>query len=417
MRVALYTRSIASARGAERAAANLLLGLSARGHDIALLLEDQEGWLLDELKSSCPDIKIVNLRACDISRFSQRLYQARTFVSMMIDNAVNAVRDWCSRPLFDLIFKDDAPIAALCQYIQEQQPDVVISFLNYPNAVLLVTSRVDRRKTRVVVSVHNTISVVANRNVSKRSQVMPRLMRRLFPFADAIIAPSVGVADDVAKVAGLNSDKVSMIYNPIFGSSLLKQAEAAVDGDVFAPNMPIIVASGKLKPQKDFETLLKAFREIRSKMPSRLIILGDGPQREKLLEITEALGLADDVSFVGQVRNPFAYYRRASIFVLSSDWEGLPTVLIEAMACGCPVVSPDCPSGPREILENGRFGPLVPVGDYMALANAVLRTLVNPVQKDLLIERARCFSIEESVRNFERVLRGRRGDLLSSSAE
>lgn len=417
MRVALYTRSIESARGAERAAVNLLMGLSARGHDIALLLEDQRGWLIDELRSSCPEATIVNLRASDVSWLSQRLYQARAFVSMMIDNAITASRDWCIRPLFDLIFSDNAPIAALCQYIKAQQPDVIISFLNSPNAILLVTSRVDRRRTRKVVSVHNTISVVANKNASKRNQVMPRLMRRLFPFADAIVAPSSGVAEDLAKVSGLNSEKISMIYNPIVGNSLLKQAEADVETDIFAANMPIIVASGKLKPQKGFETLLTAFREIRDQLPSRLVVLGEGPDREKLLEMTEKLGLTDDVSFIGQVRNPFAYYRRASIFVLSSEWEGLPTVLIEAMACGCPVVSTDCPSGPKEILEDGRFGPLVPVGDPRALAHAVLQALVNPVSKELLVERARCFSIEESVRHFERVLTGRKTDALSSGAE
>ncbi|QLH38893.1 MAG: glycosyltransferase [Defluviicoccus sp.] len=183
------------------------MGLSARGHDIALLLEDQRGWLIDELRSSCPEATIVNLRASDVSWLSQRLYQARAFVSMMIDNAITASRDWCIRPLFDLIFSDNAPIAALCQYIKAQQPDVIISFLNSPNAVLLVTSRVDRRRTRKVVSVHNTISVVANKNASKRNQVMPRLMRRLFPFADAIVAPSSGVAEDLAKVSGLNSEK------------------------------------------------------------------------------------------------------------------------------------------------------------------------------------------------------------------
>jgi glycosyltransferase involved in cell wall biosynthesis len=273
--------------------------------------------------------------------------------------------------------------------------------------VLLIAGRVSRRKTKVFVSVHNTISASMSNGDSRRSRDMPRLMKRLFPLADEIIAPSDGVADDIAAIARMRRARISMIYNPVFGPSLLAQAAAEIGhpwltkGDV-----PTIVAAGKLKRQKDFPTLLRAFAHIRRALPSRLIILGEGSERASLVKLAEELGLAGDVALPGQVRNPYVYYRRAAVFVLSSKWEGLPTVLIEAMACGCPVVSTACPNGPSEILDNGRFGPLVPVGDDRELAKAVLDTLTNPLPKESLIERARCFSIEEAALRYERLMTG-----------
>ena len=329
---------------------------------------------------------------------------------MMMDNVRRGERDWCVRPIFDLLFRDDAPIAALLRYIRTAKPLAVLSLLNYPNAVLLIASRVSRRvsrrKTKVLVSVHNTISASINKSDSRRSRDVPRLMRRLFPSANEIVAPSDGVAEDVARVGAIPRQRISMIYNPVFGPSLLAQADADIDHPWLADgDIPTIVAAGKLKPQKDFRTLLKAFADIRTAMPSRLIILGEGEERANLVELSGQLGIADDVSIPGQVRNPFAYFRRAAVFVLSSEWEGLPTVLIEAMACGCPVVSTACPSGPREILDNGRFGALVPVGDYKELARAVLDTLADPPPKERLIDRARCFSIDEASLRYERLHR------------
>jgi glycosyltransferase involved in cell wall biosynthesis len=407
MRLALYIRSIESARGAERVAVNLASGLSARGHDIDLLVEEESGWLMEELRAEARGVRIVNLRYPAVSRLSQRVLQACSFVIMMADNVRRREKDWCIRPIFDLLFRDDAPIGALLRYFREAKPAAVLSLLNYPNAALLIASRISRRKTKVLVSVHNTVSASMSKGDSRRSRDMPRLMKRLFPLADEIIAPSDGVAEDVAAIARIRRDRISMIYNPVFGPALLTQAAAEIDhawltnGDI-----PTIVAAGKLKRQKDFPTLLRAFARIQKTLRSRLIILGEGPERASLLDLAEELGFAGDVSLPGQVRNPYVYYQRAAVFVLSSEWEGLPTVLIEAMACGCPVVSTACPNGPSEILDNGRFGPLVPVGDDRKLAKAVLDTLANPLPKESLIERARCFSIEEAALRYERLIAG-----------
>ena len=168
----------------------------------------------------------------------------------------------------------------------------------------------------------------------------------------------------------------------------------------------MVLGVGKLKIQKDFPTLLKAFAQVRSRRPARLIILGEGDGEAELKALATGLGIADDVDFHGQVQNPFAFYRRAAVFVLSSRWEGLPNALIEAMACGCAVVSTDCPSGPREILEDGRFGALVPVGDAEAMANAILTVLTDPPAPAAAIERARQFSLDEAVQRFEAVMAG-----------
>src|SRR5690606_37626457 len=136
------------------------------------------------------------------------------------------------------------------------------------------------------------------------------------------------------------------------------------------PAPPVLVAAGRLVPQKNFPLLLAAFAQLRAQRPARLLILGEGRERPRLEAAAHELGIAADVALPGHVDNPYAAYARASLFVLSSDWEGLPTVLIEALACGCPIVATDCPSGPAEILQGGRYGSLVPMGDAAALAQA-----------------------------------------------
>jgi glycosyltransferase involved in cell wall biosynthesis len=170
----------------------------------------------------------------------------------------------------------------------------------------------------------------------------------------------------------------------------------------------VIVGAGRFKLQKDFATLIDAFHIVHAERPARLVILGDGPGRRALTERIARLGLAQDVLLPGRVPNILPWLRRARLFVLSSRWEGLPGVLIEALACGCPVVSTDCPSGPAEILERGAYGTLVPVGDPQRLARAVLDALDAPAGRERLQSRARDFSSERAIPAylavFERVL-------------
>lgn len=416
MRLAIYIKGVDSARGAERVAVNVARGLAERAHQVDFLVEETGAWLTDDLCARHAGVKLVDLRngtppggRAAGRALADRLALLRAMASILIEapGALLAGRDPCIGPIARLLWKDRPPIQALCRYVREARPHAVLSFLNYPNAVLLLASRRLRGETRILVSVRNHMSAAAGANESNWVRSVPRLMCRLFGRADAVVAPSHGVAADVAAITGLAPDRISVIYNPVFRPELAALAEAPVDHPWLAEgNEPVVLGVGKLKIQKDFPTLLRAFALVRKRRPARLIILGEGKGAADLVALAASLGIAGDVDFCGQVQNPFAFYRRAAVFVLSSRWEGLPNALIEAMACGCAVVSTDCPSGPREILEGGRYGALVPVGDAEAMAEAILAVLADPPAPAAATERARLFSLEVAVPRFEQVMAG-----------
>jgi glycosyltransferase involved in cell wall biosynthesis len=166
----------------------------------------------------------------------------------------------------------------------------------------------------------------------------------------------------------------------------------------------VILGVGRLTEQKDFSTLMRAFTCVRAKRAARLVILGEGKLREDLEDLASKLGIQADVEMPGFVENPLQYMARASVLVLSSKYEGLPGVLIQAMACGCPVVSTDCPGGSAEILDNGKYGVLVDIGDAEGMAKAILSELDNPTANDILRRRAEDFSVEHAVSNYLKLL-------------
>jgi glycosyltransferase involved in cell wall biosynthesis len=200
---------------------------------------------------------------------------------------------------------------------------------------------------------------------------MPRLIQRFYPLADCVVGVSAGVAEDLVRDVGVDPSKVRVIYNPIVTPDLEESASAPVPHPWFEDGSPVFVAAGRLRPQKDFPTLLRAFARLQGSHGARLVILGEGPERQSLEALTSELGIDGDVELPGATPNPYAYMARATAFVLSSRWEGLPTVLVEALRCGATVIATDCPSGSREILADGRYGTLVPVGDVAALAEAM----------------------------------------------
>jgi glycosyltransferase involved in cell wall biosynthesis len=228
---------------------------------------------------------------------------------------------------------------------------------------------------------------------------IPLLVRAFYPKADKIICVSNGVAQELINKYHLPKSKIQVIYNPVVAQDMFKKAEEPLDHPWFQPGQPpIILGVGRLTAQKDFETLIKAFALVRNKTETRLMILGEGPERTKLEQFVKQLGLENDVSMPGFVDNPYKYMKRSSVFVLSSRWEGLPTVLVEALALGLPVVSTDCPSGPAEILENGKWGRLVPVGAPKALADAILAAMNDERGKG--VERAKEFSLDKIVNQY-----------------
>jgi glycosyltransferase involved in cell wall biosynthesis len=254
--------------------------------------------------------------------------------------------------------------------------------LDHANVTLLAARRISRYRGRVVVVEQNTLSLAAVHGKSRRDRLMPRLVGRFYPWADYVVGVSEGVVDDLVQYADLGPEKMRVVFNPIVSDDLTEKARAALDHPWFADGSPpVLVAAGRLRPQKDFPTLLRAFAQVAAGRPARLLILGEGPERARLESLVAELGLDDAVQLPGATSNPYAYMARAAAFVLSSRWEGLPTVLVEALACGAPIVSTDCPSGPREILAGGRYGMLVPVEDVDALAGALAAALAGEVAR------------------------------------
>lgn len=275
----------------------------------------------------------------------------------------------------------DAPrqlgrIPKLTGYLRNERPAALLSAGHFTNEIAVCANALARCGTRVIVSEHNTLSRATRLNALNKRRLRLLSSRLCYPWANGIVAVSEGVARDLAPIIGCELARIHVIYNPVITPELTAKAGADLDHAWFRPGEPpVLLGVGKLEGQKDFPTLIRAFAKVRAQRPARLIILGWGPDRSQLEALVKDAGLVSDVDLPGYVANPYAYMARAAAFVLSSAWEGLPTVLIEAMALGLPVVSTDCPSGPAEILCNGRYGRLTPVHDHHALAEAMLSVL------------------------------------------
>ena len=270
-------------------------------------------------------------------------------------------------------------LPALVNYLRRERPAAVISFMAHAGIVALWARRLSGTSTPIICTLHTTPAQAA-RNASKiRNQVMPALLRAFYPWADELVAVSHGVAKGLSQATGLPLSRIRVIYNPIINAEMIAVARQTPDHPWFSPGEPpVILAVGRLAPAKDFATLIRSFAEVRRRRAARLLILGEGEERPALTALAEELGVADDVALPGFRENALAYMAGSAVFVLSSAWEGLPTVLIEALAAGARVVATDCPSGPREILQEGRFGALVPVGDAAGLGEAILDALERP---------------------------------------
>lgn len=287
-------------------------------------------------------------------------------------------------------------LPALVKYLRTVQPEVMFSAETPVNSLALAAKLIARFPKHMVVSEHNHLSSVVKHATRMGDHIRPLLVKYLYPQADLIVPVSNGIAQDLIGTYKLNKNKIRPVYNMFDIQAIISNSKAQAEHPWLEKNdLPLIINTGRLSPQKDQETLLKAFAILRSRMACRLLILGEGPERARLAQLAQELNITDDVLMPGFVSNPFAFMARAKVFVLSSAWEGLPTALIEALACGTPVVSTDCPSGPSEILENGKYGELVPVGNVNALADAIFRTLGNHHPSEFLRQRALDFSIDK----------------------
>ena len=292
-----------------------------------------------------------------------------------------------------------ADLPRLAWWLRRHKPDVLLSSMGHNNVVASLGKLLAGSRAKLVVCQHNALSHEARSGGSYR--VLPALLRALSPAASGIVAVSEGVADDMAACTGIRRDRITVIPNPVVTPSLAVRVAAPLDHPWFAPGAPpVFVTAGRLVPQKDHATLLRAFALHRQAHAARLLILGEGPLRAELEVEAGRLGIAADVGFEGFVANPLPYVARAAAFVLSSRHEGFGNVLVEALACGTPVISADCPHGPAEILRNGDCGVLVPPGDPVALAGALdadLRTRFPPAQSR---RRAAEFSVERAAASY-----------------
>jgi len=310
-------------------------------------------------------------------------------------------------------------VPALVRYLREARPSALLAAKDRAGRAALRARHRAGVPTRIVVRIGNTLSESLAGRGWLRSLLRYWPIRRWYPRADAIVAVSQGVADDVVATSGADRARVHVVRNPVIAPELDRLADEAPDHDWLRSHAtPVLLAVGRLTRQKDFPTLLRAVSRVGDTAGVRLIVLGEGEDRDSLERLAAELGLAKRVVFPGFVDNPYGWMRAADLLVLSSAWEGSPNVLTEALYLGTPVVATDCRSGPREVLADGRYGPLVPVGDDAALARAIEATLADPLPAATLREAVRDYTRERSTRRYLEVMGvSDRGDCATDSQE
>jgi glycosyltransferase involved in cell wall biosynthesis len=365
--------------GAQRRALVLANALASRGHQVDFVLVSSQTRFRDKLS---PAVRLLCLDGPDWGRLHTRLHRLLPY---------RWVRVYLG--IFPLI-----------RYLRREQPVVVLSAANRVTLASVLAWRLAGRPMPLILRASNY--PLANLDLWPPLQRLVRLYlrwlaNRIYPQADAVIAVSDGIAEAIKRLTGLPRERIATIYNPVVDAALLEKASEPVDHPWFTSGEPpVILSVGRFRIQKDFPTLIRAFALLRRARPARLIILGDGTRRRALEALVDRLGIGGDVALPGYAENPLPWMRQASVFVLCSAWEGLPGVLIEALAAGCPIVSTDCPSGPAEILDRGAYGPLVPIRDPQALSQAILAVLENPPDRDRLRQRAALFSVDVAVAKY-----------------
>lgn len=328
--IAIFMSSLKGG-GAERVMLNLAEGFTECGYQVDLIVARPVGQLLADLPDS---VRLVDLR------------QPRISLCLL----------------------------GLAKYLRRVQPDALISSMMDANIVAIWARMAARVSTPLMITEHN--SIVGRPPENWRGNLMPYLAKFFYPLADHIVAVSKALGSQLCEIFPSANKRIIVIYNPIITPEVRQKSEAAVDHPWFNGNqIPVLLSVGRLTAQKDFDTLVRAFAKVRRDRNVRLCILGEGEERSSLEALIASLGLEHDVMLCGFQVNPYTYMSHAPVFVLSSIQEGLANVLIEALYCGASVVSTDCPVGPREVLADGKYGTLVPVGDVDALADAIQKAL------------------------------------------
>ena len=301
-------------------------------------------------------------------------------------------------------------LVGLTDYLRREPPDTLFSAAPALNVWAYLARRLAGAATRLVVSERSHFSSGKPRKL-QRKQILAPMMRHAYARADQVVAVSHGVARDLVDNVGVAPEHITVLHNPTIGPDFASRMAAPVDHPWFAKDgPPVLLSVGRLAGQKDLPTLISAFAIARSKRELRLVLLGEknatAAGKGDIHSLIEGAGVTEDVALLGYDPNPIRYMARADLFLLSSRFEGFPNVLLEAVAAGCPVVSTDCPSGPFELLDGGRYGRLVPVGDPEAMAAAILASLDEPHDKAALRARAALFDFDRSIEAYKNVLLG-----------
>ncbi len=355
--------------GAEKVTANILKWLNRDNFSPQLLLQEKKGY---HLKSIPEDVRMA---------------------------------DFSGDNLLFCFFK-------LMAYLKKEEPDIFVSVFPRFSVVSVLAKIFCNSPVKIVIVEHSLFSsTAANARTFLRRFVakfmFPSLMRYLYGFSEAVICVSRGVAEDIERITGLKN-KMKIIYNPIISDEIYQLAKEPVDTVYVAKeSLPIILAVGRLAIAKDYPTLLKAFQIVSKSTKAKLIILGSGDEHRKLVEFARKLKISGKVYFLGLQENPYKFMTNASVFVLSSKQEGFSTVIVEAMACGLPVVSTDCKSGPNEIITNMKNGLLVKEGDPQMVADAIIRVLRDDNLRKKFSqngkERAKDFTAQRKTKEYENI--------------
>ncbi len=361
-RIAIFMQDQAGG-GAERSMVNVMQGMVTQGVAVDLVTVRLKGPYVTDIP---PQVRIIDLGCKRVSR------------SLM-------------------------PLAG---YLRKEKPDAMLSALTHVNVAAVLARILSRTSVRLVVSERSVPSLWYSHG---KHNLLVRCSHHLRPWAyrkaDGIITISAGVTEDLSQLTGIDRNRMTTIYNPVVTPQLIPRSMERVDHSWFIPGQPpVILGVGRMEKVKNFPMLIQAFARVRKIRPAKLVILGQGQVRPELEALVRQLGLVDDVLMPGFVSNPYAWMRQSALFVLSSDYEGLGNVLIEAMACGTPVIATRCPGGPPEILNHGQYGPLVPPGDAQALAHAMNAMLDHPTDARTLVQRANDFAVEPIARQYLQAL-------------
>ena len=291
-------------------------------------------------------------------------------------------------------------LPSLARYLLARGPAGILTDRLRLNRAVIRAGRMVGRRPPIIMSFHNPVSLKLDTLPPKRRRRFERKLRWCVGPNRRIVAVSQGVAQDLVERVGFPRDKVVVVPNPVVTPRLLSMAQEPVDHPFFREGCPVIVTAARMTEQKDFSTLLKAFRALCREMEARLVILGTGKYFDAVAREVEELGLGSKVAMLGFHVNPYKFMARAGLFVLSSRWEGFGNVLVEALACGTPVVATDCPVGPREVLEGGRLGSLVPVGDVAAMKEAMADLLMEPPDPGFLKSGVEKYTAERSTNGY-----------------